>query len=251
MSGVSLGSLFASDGFYWILAAAFWAGVVRGFSGFGSAMIFLPVAGQFMPPVSALTVLTVMDVFGPLLAVPKAFKEARKPDLARLLSAMILVFPFALWLLTRSDPAIFRYLVSAMALCLLASLLFGLRYKGHVHPRMLYGLGACSGLTGGFLGMPGPPVILFYLSGPYSASVVRANTLLLLFTFDIVFLLAITISGQIVPEAVFLGFMMAIPIMIGNILGARVFDPNREGLYRKLAFCIIAISAIQGLPLFD
>ncbi|MGB1830505.1 MAG: TSUP family transporter, partial [Paracoccaceae bacterium] len=108
MSGVSLGSLFASDGFYWILAAAFLAGVVRGFSGFGSAMIFLPVAGQFMPPVSALTVLTVMDVFGPLLAVPKAFKEARKPDLARLLSAMILVFPFALWLLTRSDPAIFR-----------------------------------------------------------------------------------------------------------------------------------------------
>ena len=97
------------------------AGVVRGFSGFGSAMIFLPVAGQFMPPVSALTVLTVMDVFGPLLAVPKAFKEARKPDLARLLSAMILVFPFALWLLTRSDPAIFRYLVSAMALvCLQA-----------------------------------------------------------------------------------------------------------------------------------
>ena len=116
---------------------------------------------------------------------------------------------------------------------------------------MLYGLGACSGLTGGFLGMPGPPVILFYLSGPYSASVVRANTLLLLFTFDIVFLLAITISGQIVPEAVFLGFMMAIPVMIGNILGARIFDPNREGMYRKLAFCIIAISAIQGLTLFD
>ena len=47
MIDVSFGSLFAFDGFYWILTAAFVAGVVRGFSGFGSAMVFLPLAGQF------------------------------------------------------------------------------------------------------------------------------------------------------------------------------------------------------------
>ena len=45
--------------------------------------------------------------------------------------------------------------------------------------------------------------------------------------------------------------VMAVPIMVGNILGARVFNPDREGLYRKLAFCIIALAAIQSLPLFD
>jgi hypothetical protein len=49
MTDVSFGSLFAIDGFYWILTAAFVAGVVRGFSGFGSAMVFLHVAGQFLP----------------------------------------------------------------------------------------------------------------------------------------------------------------------------------------------------------
>ena len=38
-----------------------------------------------------------------------------------------------------------------------------------------------SGLTGGFLGMLGFPVILFYLVGPYCSAVVRANTLLFLF----------------------------------------------------------------------
>ena len=80
---------------------------------------------------------------------------------------MILVFPAVLRLLTRTDPTIFRYLVSIMALFLLTSLLLGLRYKVHVRPCMLYGIGALSGLRGGFLGMPGPPVIFFYLSGPY------------------------------------------------------------------------------------
>ncbi len=251
MIEVSFGSLLANDGFYWILTATFVAGVVRGFSGFGSAMVFLPVAGQFLSPIVALTVLTVMDAFGPLLAVPKALQDARKPDFLRLVLAMIVVFPMALWLLTQTDPAIFRYLVSIMALFLLISLLFGLRYKRQVTASMLYGIGALSGLTGGFLGMPGPPVIFFYLSGPYRAAVVRATMLLLLLAFDILFLFTITVTGQITAEAIVLGLAMAVPIMIGNILGARVFDPDRDGLYRKLAFCIIAISAVQGLPLFD
>ena len=61
----------------------------------------------------------------------------------------------------------------------------------------------------------------------------------------------IIVTGLIIVEAVVIDLVMAVPIMVGNILGARVFNPDREGLYRKLAFCIIAISEIQDLPLFD
>ena len=129
-----------------------------------------------------------MDAFGPLLAVPRALRDARKSDLLQLVVAMILVFPAALWLLTLTDPAIFSYLVSIMALFLLTSLLLGFRYKVHVRLRMFYGIGALSGLSGGFLGMPVPPVIFFYLSGPYSAAMVRATLLLFLLTFNAVFL---------------------------------------------------------------
>ena len=80
---------------------------------------------------------------------------------------------------------------------------------------------------------------------------VWAPMLLFLLTFDAVFLFTIIVTGQIIAEAVAIGLAMAVPIMVRNILGARVFNPDREGVYRKLAFCIIAISAIQGLPLFD
>ena len=72
-----------------------------------------------------------MDAFDSLLVVPKALRDARK-DLLWLVFAMILVFPAALWLLARTDPAIFRHLVSIMALFLLTSLLPGLRCKLHV-----------------------------------------------------------------------------------------------------------------------
>ncbi|HAV07572.1 MAG TPA: sulfite exporter TauE/SafE family protein, partial [Rhodobacteraceae bacterium] len=50
-------------GLGWIALGALIAGAVRGFSGFGTALVFLPVAGQFLSPIWALTVLTVMDAF--------------------------------------------------------------------------------------------------------------------------------------------------------------------------------------------
>ena len=132
-------------------------------------------------------VLTVMNTFGPLLAVPIALLDTRKPDLPRLVVVMILVFTAALRLLTRTDLTIIRYLVSIMALFLLTSLLLGLRYKGHVRPRMLYGICALSDLSGEFLRMPGPHVIFFYLSGPYSVTAMLVMMLLFLLTFDAVF----------------------------------------------------------------
>ena len=49
MTDGSFGLLFATDGFYWILTAAFVAGAVRSFSGFGVGMMYLPVPGQFFP----------------------------------------------------------------------------------------------------------------------------------------------------------------------------------------------------------
>jgi uncharacterized membrane protein YfcA len=246
-----LNTVWATDGLLWIGFAAFVAGLVRGFTGFGTAMIFLPVAGQLLPPITALTVLTVMDFFGPILLVSKAFKDARKSDLIRLLVPMALVLPFALWLLSYADPKIFRYLISLLAICLLVCLVFGIQYKGKVTSPMLFSIGTFSGLTGGFLGMPGPPVILFYMAGPYRAAVVRANTLLFLFSFDVLFITIIYISGFMILEAVFIGLAMVFPIVAGNLVGAMFFNPEKERIYRFATFCIIAFSAINGLPLLD
>ena len=81
----------------------------------------------------------------------------------------------------RCRSAVFLYLVSSLAICLILCLLFGIQYKKRVTTPILLSIGGFSGLTGGFLGMPGPPVILFYLAGPYCSAVVRANTLLFLF----------------------------------------------------------------------
>ena len=251
MSAELFNSALAQDGFFFLCAAAFTAGLVRGFSGFGTAMVFLPVAGQFLPPITALTVCAIMDFFGPLVLIPRLAKDIRFSELWRLVLAMALVFPFALWALSKSDPDLFRYLVSCVALVLLICLVMGIRYRRKVTPRLLFGIGASSGITGGFVGMPGPPVIFFYLAGPFQAAAVRANTLVFLFSYEILFLLVTAVSGFLTLQNLTLGLVLALPVISGNLIGAYFFNPERETLYRRVAFCIIFLSAINGLPLLD
>ena len=51
-------------------------------------------------------------------------------------------------------------------------------------------------------------------------------------------------------EAVALGALLVPPYILGNLIGARIFDPVRAVLYRRVAYGIIAASAIVALPLF-
>lgn len=240
-----------SDGLIWIALAAFIAGVVRGFAGFGTAMIFLPVAGQYVSPFWAIGVLAVMDIFGPIPVIPRAWRDAHRPDLFRLIVGMAVTVPVALWLLSRLDPAIFRYVVSAIALGMLVILGLGLRYQGQVRPKFVYGIGAMAGITGGISGIPGPPVILFYMASAHKPSVIRANNLLFLMSFDFVALPLMAVSGVLSWVPIMIGAIMVFPMLVGNVIGARLFDPEKERLYRGVAYAIIAVSAIKGLPLFD
>jgi hypothetical protein len=48
--------------------------------------------------------------------------------------------------------------------------------------------------------------------------------------------------------AVVLGLVLAIPMGLGNVIGAVLFNPDQEKLYRKIAFFIITMSALTGLP---
>ena len=44
---------------------------------------------------------------------------------------------------------------------------------------------------------------------------------------------------------------MVVPVLFCNLVGAEFFNPKKERIYWITAFCIIALSAIKGLPFLD
>ncbi|MCU9838036.1 sulfite exporter TauE/SafE family protein [Ruegeria sp. WL0004] len=236
----------------WILVgAAYLAGLVRGFAGFGTALIFLPFAGMVLSPVQAITVLVLMDIVGPLPMLPRAARHVDKGDLARLLGGAVVALPLGLYALFLLDSQDFRYLVSGASLIMLTGLVLGWRYAGALPPRAVAATGAASGFLGGVVGVPGPPVIFVYMASPKPATSIRANITFYLFGYDWMVLAMMGLAGRLDPGFLVTGLMLIVPNMLGTVSGAALFVPGYERAYRLAAYGLILGAALSGLPFWS
>ena len=241
----------ATEGLYFIAFGAFLAGSVRGFTGFGTAMVFMPIAAQFLGPFEALTVLLVKDLVAPLMHVPRALREGHPSDVLRLALGAVLAVPVGVFLLTLIEPVTFRWGVSVTALVLLILLVTGVRYRGVLTKKLIYVAGGTGGLLAGSVGLPGPPVIMLYMASTLPVSAVRANLTLYLILADIILVSVLWVGGFLVFAALALGVLMIAPYLAGNWAGALLFRPEAEKVYRWVAYLIIAASALSGMPIWD
>lgn len=239
------------DGLGWLLFGGFLAGMVRGFSGFGTAMVFLPIAAQFLGRFEAISAMMVMAVLGALPNAWRSLPDADRADVLRLGLGMAVAMPFGLWLLLIVSPGTFRYGVSVVALVLLGLLIAGFRYRGHLSRAATYAVGLLGGLMGGAVGLPGPPVIFLYMSSARPARTIRANNMIYLVLADTALLVFMWVMGQLVPEMIGLGLALAVCYMGGIAAGGAIFRPGAERVYRWAAYAIIAVSALRGLPILD
>jgi uncharacterized membrane protein YfcA len=240
----------AQPGLGWLCLIILSAGLVRGFAGFGTGLIFVPLAALFLPPVHVLVALVAADLAGTLPLIPRALREGDRRDVGVLLLGCALCLPVGTALLKLVDPEVFRWLVCGLSLGLVALLASGWRHTFRFSRRALAGIGGVSGFLGGLTGLPGPPVILAYLSGAYDPARIRANTLLFLLGFEVLFFCTLLAMGILEADAFALGVVLLLPYVAGNLLGAALFDPRRDRLYRTIAYAIIAASAITALPIF-
>ncbi len=245
-----LAEAFATEGLIWLVLAVSVAGLVRGFSGFGSAMIIMPAASSVLPPLEAVIFLMCAELVGPLPNLRAALRDGTPKDVGLLGLGAFVGLPLGLWGLTTINPTAFGWLVSALVLSLLVLLMFGWRYRGHLSRNLTMATGGLGGFMTGFAGIPGPPVIMLYMASTLPISVIRANFLLYLLLLDLLLLPILWVSGLMVWKIALLGLLVGIPNLIANALGALLFDPAAEKLFRTVAYIVIACSAILGLPLW-
>src|SRR5262245_25959592 len=99
-----------------LMLAATVAGLVRGLSGFGSAMIFIPVASALTDPPTAVVLLFVTDE---LLTVPMVVAATRRCAWREVLPLSLgaaLTVPLGVWLLVVVNPIAMRWVISILIL---------------------------------------------------------------------------------------------------------------------------------------
>ena len=246
----ALGAVLATPGLHWLILAIGVAGIVRGFTGFGTALIFVPVAGIFLAPQVVVGVMMLTGLVSSAALLPRAWGQADRREVGLLAFAALITVPLGLWLMTRLDPVLIRWCVAVIASVTLAALISGWRFSGRVSRPQLAGIGGAAGGLGGLTGLTGPAVILFYLAGQSVAQTVRANTILFLAALDVVIVANLLLRGAVTTGLVTLALVLAVPYLITSLIGQALFDPRHERLYRWAAYAVIGLAVLSGLPLW-
>jgi len=180
-----------------ICAIAFIAATARGFSGFGSALIFMPLASSVAPPRLAAALLLIIDFVATAPLLPGAWQKADRKATAIIAAGALIGVPVGTYLLSRLDPLTTRWIISGFVFALLFLLLSGWRYRGKDHLALSIGIGTLSGFCSGLAQTGGPPIVGYWLGRPIPTALARANILLFFGASDLFSVVSYALSDLI------------------------------------------------------
>jgi uncharacterized membrane protein YfcA len=234
-----------------ICAIAFVSGLARGFSGFGSALIFMPLASSMAAPQLVAALLLIIDFIAAAPLVPNAWKQADRRATAVMVFGALIGVPIGTYFLSRLEPVTTRWIISAFVFALLLLLLSGWRYRGKDHASISVGIGGVSGFCSGLAQTGGPPIVGYWLGRPIASNIARANILLFFGASDFFSVVSYSLTGLITMEAIKFSLLVGPVYGIGVWLGASLFGRASETLFRAICYALIAMAVIAGLPALD
>jgi uncharacterized protein len=210
------------------LAAALGASFVRGLTGFGMAILLVPILALALPPVEAVVLGNCLSLLIGATEIRVLVREAERS--AWVISALVVLStPFGLWALFSTSADVARLVIALIAFSAFLAIL--LPRRGSAVPgRLVTGaVGMVSGLMTGYAGMPGPPVVPYYAGRELPRITIKSSMLLIFTIAACAGLASATWLGILRWELVVFSLVMLPMILLGNRLGSalsgRISDP--------------------------
>jgi hypothetical protein len=227
------------------------AGMVRGFAGFGSALIYMPLISAVYGPKIAAPTLLLIDTIASLPFALKARPDCNWREVRLVMITGAIGVPLGVAALVYLNVLALRWLIAVLVLIAVAILVSGWRYHGKPTASASLGVGLLSGLGGGAVQIGAPPLLVYWLGGQNSAATVRANIMIYFLMQGALTFIFYLYGALFTAQTLVLALLLGLPFAGALAFGAGWFHGTSDLLYRRLAYIIIAISGLISLPLFD
>jgi uncharacterized membrane protein YfcA len=226
-----------------LLAAAFAiavaAGLVRGITGFGGAMVMTPPLALLFSPTLAVPVALLLESVAAAPMVVHTRRQVRWRAVGPILATACVTLPLGGYVLVTADPQVLRRAIAAIVIVFSILLLRGWRYAGRQRVPTSIGIGALSGVMAGATSMGGPPVILYLLSGPDLVETTRANLTLFVGAISLAGIIVLWAGGVLGASAAWAALLLAPGYYLGLIAGTRAFAHFNDVRFRRFTLLLL------------
>jgi len=227
------------------------AGIVRGFTGFGSALIYIPLMSAVYGPLIAAPTFVIADVVTGLSFLSTTWRKAHWDEVLPMAAAAIFAAQFGTLVLQWADPITLRWALSALVLSAVALLASGWRYHGKPKLIVTISVGLLAGILGGAVQISGPPIIVYWFGSGHGADLLRANFFAYFSVFSLGSVVTYALHGLMTTTVLALSLFIT-PVTLGAMaIGTKLFQFAKEGNYRVVGYTVAVLSAIASMPLFD
>ena len=227
--------------------SVFAAGLIRGFSGFGSALINAPILSLIWGPTVGVPVAALVEIAPAIQLTPKAFKVAHWKTIWAISLPALVLLPAGTFILVSVPADEMRRAIGAIVLIVALILWSGWRYRGPRGTGPAIGVGLFGGALAGATGVAGPPVILYLMSSDDSPALTRANLIAYFSVILVGFMVVLTFKGLITTEIVWLVGALLIPFVVGAAIGTKMFPLASERVFRIIALTTLTLSSLYVL----
>ncbi len=227
--------------------SVFAAGLIRGFSGFGSALINAPILSLIWGPTVGVPVAALVEIAPAIQLTPKALKVAHWKTIWAISLPALVLLPAGTFILVSVPADEMRRAIGAIVLIVALILWSGWRYRGPRGTGPAIGVGLFGGALAGATGVAGPPVILYLMSSDDSPALTRANLIAYFSVILVGFMVVLTFKGLITTEIVWLVGALLIPFVVGAAIGTKMFPLASERVFRIIALTTLTLSSLYVL----
>lgn len=235
----------------WTAAGAFatavFAGILRGFTGFGFALAAVPALTLVATPVEVVPCVMVLQVVAGAQLLGRTRQHVDWDAVRPLLLAALVATPLGTVALDGIPADPMRVAIGLIVLGAVPVLAAGTRLEREPALSTRLGIGVLSGLLNGSTAMAGPPVILYFLATQRSAASSRASMLTYFFVLSVAGAVSVAAAGLVTWRTLVLAAVMFPALTIGNALGDRLFARAQGEVYRHVAMAVLLGLALLSI----
>ena len=221
------------------------AALCQSLTGFGFALVMVPLLSLAWDVKSAVVTSTVLGTFALLPLVFEARRHVRLAAVAALVAGSLAGIPAGLLLLDLIDPEALKILVGVTVIAA-SVLVYRVREvratRAGVMPAVAAGV--ASGVLRASTSMGGPPAVLYLLGVEKDVEAFRGTILAFFLPMSLVTIVGLAAVGRVTPDVVRTS-VIALPAMaLGLAAGGRLRYRVREELFRLIVLLVLIFSSI-------
>jgi uncharacterized membrane protein YfcA len=217
--------------------------VVQSSTGFGFAIVAIPLLLLLHDGHYAVTLSIVLSLFSCLTTLPRVYKEADQTILTRLFKGSLIGLPAGGLVFLLVDVSLLKLIVSLSILLFTIPLLIRVKVplgQGGV-------IGFVSGMLTSSVGMPGPPLVLFLNARDIGKGAFRGTSIAYYCTVYPITLAIQSVTGR-VPLSLLPKALAMIPaILIGQALGSWIHNRISPVWFRRITYLLLIGTALNAL----